>query len=121
MSTERTYEKDVTDVTWLNEQLKKYAEEVYEELVAKGRTGRTVVIKVKYADFEVVTRSQTNLTPPESWIEVYELAHRLLKEKTEAGRRPIRLLGLGISGLSGRDEAKKSVVTELFPSTEYGF
>jgi DNA polymerase-4 len=121
VSTERTYEKDVTDLNWLGDQLKLYAQEVFEILEAKSRTGKTVILKVKYANFEVVTRSQTNSIPPSSWEDIYETAWKLLTSKTEAGRRPIRLLGLGVSGLSEGEGVKKSAPTELFGSEEYGF
>ncbi len=99
VSTEETFERDVLDVRFLSGKLQAYAAEVFEVLHERGREGRTLVLKVKYFDFEQITRSQTLERFPVSAEEVAAVAIELLKRKTKAGKKPIRLIGLGISGL----------------------
>jgi DNA polymerase-4 len=114
LSAEETFPKDVTDVPWLRRKLAALAEHVFYDLKQEGRTGRTVVLKVKYHDFEQITRSRTLASPPQDWPMLHEIACDLLKRKTLAGRKPIRLLGLGISGLKNKDEMPRVTQGELF-------
>ena len=64
-----------------------------EWLGKKGKTARTVTIKVRYSDFTTITRSQS---APEPTADADNIAARALKllDKTEAGARPVRLLGV---------------------------
>ena len=114
LSAEETFPKDVTDMPWLKRKLAQLAEHVFYDLQQEGRSGRTVVLKVKYHDFEQITRSRTLDAPPEDWHRLHEVTCDLLKRKTLAGRKPIRLLGLGVSGLRGKDELPIAVQKELF-------
>ena len=114
LSAEETFPKDVADLPWLKRKLAQLAEHVFYDLKQEGRTGRTVVLKVKYHDFEQITRSRTLAVPPQDWHVLHEIACDLLKKKTLAGRKPIRLLGLGVSGLKGKDELPVATQGELF-------
>ena len=61
---------------------------------------RTVTIKVRYSDFTTITRSHT---APPTRDEAALVARALgLLDKTEAGRRPIRLLGVSVHNLCGQ-------------------
>lgn len=114
LSEEETFERDVTDIPWLKRKLAQFAEHVFRDLQEEGRTGRTVVLKVKYHDFEQITRSRSLPQPPEDWDQLYEIARDLLTTRTLAGKKPIRLLGLGISGLKSKKEFSKVSQGELF-------
>ncbi len=114
LSSEETFAKDVTDLPWLKRKLAGLAEHVFYDLKQEGRFGRTVVLKVKYHDFEQITRSRTLPAPPPDWQTLHEIACDLLKKKTLAGRKPIRLLGVGISGLGAKGELPVSAQGELF-------
>lgn len=114
LSAEETFPKDIADLPWLKRKLAQLAEHVFYDLKQEGRTGRTVVLKVKYHDFEQITRSRTLAAPPSDWQTLHEIACDLLKKKTLAGRKPIRLLGLGISGLGSKDAFPVSKQGELF-------
>ncbi len=114
LSSEETFPKDVTDMPWLKRKLAQLAEHVFYDLKQEGRFGKTVVLKVKYHDFEQITRSKTLAVPPQDWHILHEIACDLLKRKTLAGRKPIRLLGLGISGLKNQDEVSPPRQGELF-------
>ena len=63
----------------------------------QGLLARTVTIKVRYSDFTTITRSHT-AQPTRDEAGLVERAVRLL-DKTEAGRRPIRLLGVSVHNL----------------------
>jgi DNA polymerase IV len=67
-------------------------------LERRGLRARTLTIKVRYSDFSTVTRSHT-ATPATR--DPQTLAERsvALLDRTEAGRRPVRLLGAGAHGL----------------------
>ena len=62
-----------------------------------GIGGRTVTVKIKYADFEQITRSRTLSHPIASRGELAEAAEALLAS-TFPPRRAIRLLGISMSG-----------------------
>lgn len=114
-STEETFEKNILSLQPLRSKLEEYAEYVFRELKGEGRMGRTVVLKVKYHDFELVTRSFTFNHEPKDWREIYLTACELLEKKTLAGKKAVRLLGLGLSGLRELEQtSSRSIQTELF-------
>ena len=61
-------------------------------------SARTVTIKVRYSDFTTITRSQSEAATRDE-DNIRQRAVKLL-EKTEAGRRPIRLLGVSVHNLT---------------------
>jgi DNA polymerase-4 len=68
---------------------------------------RTVTIKVRYDNFETITRSVTELPPTRDAETVASRAVRLL-DKTEAGLRPVRLLGVSVHNLVDSAAAQPS-------------
>jgi DNA polymerase-4 len=97
-SSETTYAQDLDDLDAIKGEVARLARETAEWLEKKHLAGRTVTIKVRYADFTTVTRSHTLSRPTcdadviSSW--ATELLHR-----TQAGSRPVRLLGARVNGL----------------------
>ena len=69
-----------------------------EWLQHKNLTARTVTLKVRYSDFNTITRSQTERSPLSSAKSIATCAISLL-QKTEAGVKPIRLLGVSVKNL----------------------
>jgi len=96
-SSECTYSEDLTDLDRMREEVGGMARENAEWLKRKGLAARTVTIKVRYDDFTTVTRSDTR-APTDDAGEIAARAVRLL-DRTDAGRRPVRLLGAGVHGL----------------------
>ncbi len=111
-STEETFERDTKDVPYLKRLLEEYAKTVFEDVRRGGLMGKTVVLKVKYFDFESITRSHTLTHAPRGWEDLYHAAAGLLETKTLAGEKPVRLLGLGLAGL--REAASGPVERDLF-------
>ena len=88
-----------TSRTWgRSEELARLARETAEWLERKRLAGRTVTIKVRYADFTTVTRSHTLSRPTADPDVISSWATELL-QRTHAGRRPVRLLGARVNGL----------------------
>jgi DNA polymerase-4 len=102
-SSECTYSHDLIDVDRIREEVAGMARENAEWLQRKGLVARTVTIKVRYDDFTTITRSDTR-APTSNPDEIQERAVQLLG-KTEAGKRPVRLLGAGVHNIGNPDEA----------------
>ena len=96
-SSEITYSKDLTDLARIREEIATMARDNALWLGRKGLAARTVTIKIRYDDFTTITRSHSR-EATSSPDEIVERAVALL-EKTEAGRRPVRLLGAGVHNL----------------------
>jgi len=104
LSSERTYDEDLSELPLIEEQIDRLAGSVARGLEKREISAQTVTIKVRYGDFTTVTRSRT-LTIPTANAEVIGRVARQLLDKTEAGRRPVRLVGVGGSNLvAGRLE-----------------
>ncbi|MFU8859885.1 MAG: DNA polymerase IV [Cyclonatronaceae bacterium] len=95
---ENTFDRDVIDTDWMKKYLKELATEVARRTSKAGAKGRTVTLKVKYHDFETVTRSVT-LDRYTDEPEQIGLCATSLIDSTEAGLRPVRLLGITLSNL----------------------
>lgn len=98
LSCERTYSKDLQRLEEMDEELERMAERVSRGLKKRELSAQTVTIKVRYGDFTTLTRSHTMPSPTSDEQVMATWAHRLLR-KTEAGRRSVRLLGLGAGNL----------------------
>lgn len=98
ISVEDTFDRDITDPALLSALAARMAEKVTERLVRSGHSGRTITLKVRLHDFTTLSRSATLPGPTDDPRAVSRLAGRLLSEiDTSNG---IRLLGVGVSGLS---------------------
>jgi DNA polymerase-4 len=92
---EETYATDLHSLEEIKREIDQLARGVAEWLEGKSIKGRTVTIKVRYSDFTTITRSQSNRTYTSDADDIAARAIKLL-EKTEAGRRPVRLLGVSV-------------------------
>jgi DNA polymerase-4 len=99
ISSETTFARDLRELADIERELDALAAEVALGLERKGLVARTVTIKVRYADFSTVTRSHTAQGATSS-AKSLALRARALLERTDAARRPVRLLGVGAHGLS---------------------
>jgi DNA polymerase-4 len=97
-SSECTYAEDLTDLARIREEIASMARDNALWLGRKGIVARTVTIKVRYSDFTTITRSHSD-RPTDDPDELARRAIALL-DKTEAGRRPVRLLGAGVHNLA---------------------
>jgi DNA polymerase IV len=97
-SRETTFPADVSDRATLRETLDRLAESVCRGLAEDGHAGRTVTLKIRLAPFRTHTRSRTIDSPTRDPAVVRAIARRLLDEfELDA---PVRLLGVGVAGLT---------------------
>ncbi len=95
---ERTLSIDTDNRSEMLEKLASLAEGVEEYLKKHHISGRTVTLKIKFHDFKQVTRSITLPQPVDGAPEIIPYIEPLL-DKTEAGRKKVRLLGITLSNL----------------------
>jgi DNA polymerase-4 len=96
MGAEETFGADHRDVDRLSATLRSQAERVARELRADGYAGRTVTLKLRFADFSTITRSHTD-DPTQDGLKIYREASALLARVPL--RQPVRLIGVSVSEL----------------------
>jgi DNA polymerase-4 len=94
-SSETTFDQDVTDLAELEAVVRRLASEVCLGLQGKGKRGRTIGIKLRYADWANITRARTIGELTNDTAVVTEVALALLRE--HAPDRPVRLLGVRVA------------------------
>jgi DNA polymerase-4 len=95
------------------------AESVLEGLRREKRQGLTLTLKVKYHDFQSVTRSVTFPEPIGDIDVIIENVERLLGN-TEAGKKKVRLLGISVSNFLGGQKATNGWVQLPLPFSGNG-
>jgi DNA polymerase-4 len=94
---ENTFARDLTNLEEIREEVAEMARGTASWLAQRQLFARTVTIKVRYSDFTTITRSHTETaTREESSLVRRAVA---LLDKTEAGDRPVRLLGVSVHNL----------------------
>ena len=99
---EETFARDVEDPTVVKRELLRLSERTAARLRGAGHVGRTVSIKVRFADFTTITRSKTLADPTDVARVVYDTA-RNLYDALGLDRARIRLVGVRVEGLSDAD------------------
>jgi DNA polymerase-4 len=95
VSCETTYASDLSDLAEIHSQIEELARQTFERARRSAFPGRCATLKVRYSDFRTITRSRTADRAFSSGDELVAIAVDLLS-KTEAGTRPVRLLGVGL-------------------------
>ena len=103
---ERTYADDLVDLDVICEEIDRMARQAAAWLARHTLYARTVTIKVRYADFITITRSRTQ-TPPTRDAGVIAGRAVALLERTEAGTRPVRLVGASVHNLCESDQVER--------------
>ena len=96
---ENTFAEDLKDIETIRREVNALALQTAGALARRKLFARTVTLKLRYSDFETLTRSHTE-DPPTRSAEGIASRAAVLLEKTAAGRRPVRLLGVTAHGLS---------------------
>jgi DNA polymerase-4 len=95
---EVTYERDLYKREDIERTLLEHAERVAQRLVAESTSARVIVVKLKYADFELRTRRVTLPEPVMDATSIYEASRQLLREFPER-TLGVRLTGVSVAGL----------------------
>ncbi|MFT6816465.1 MAG: DNA polymerase-4 [Myxococcota bacterium] len=94
---EQTFSEDVDDMRELIGSVRELSERACEGLNSASRPPRSVTLKVRYSDFSTITRTTTLKTPTLDPRRIADAAAALL-ERTDAGERAVRLVGVSLSG-----------------------
>jgi DNA polymerase-4 len=103
VSAENTFDRDIASFRPLEKRLWAAAEEVSERLKEKRLAGSTVTLKLKTADFRILTRARSLESPTQLAGRIFSAGRGLLAREINGTR--YRLLGVGISALTDADEA----------------
>ena len=112
ISVENTFERDLSDRALLHEELRRMAERVAGHLRDSGRTARTVTTKLRYTDFSIRSRSTSLRIGIDDEREIAELACGLLDRALSDRPGALRLVGVGVSGLSDYRQLAFPAVSE---------
>jgi len=99
VSKETTFNQDLRDAELLKRTLRSLSDGVGRQLRKNGLSGTTVRIKLRWSDFTTLTRQVTLPHPTQHDNEIYQAALKLFT-RAWAGR-PVRLIGVGVSGFEG--------------------
>ena len=120
VSCETTFDTDLSLSSAVIIELYHITLELVERIARSNFAGRTLTLKVKYADFTQITRSLTHTSPLRTKDDILPLAKQLLKKVEYSARHPIRLLGLGVGGNEDetKEEPKRMWVEQELPFKE---
>ncbi|MDQ3190789.1 MAG: DNA polymerase IV [Bacteroidota bacterium] len=104
---ENTFEKDITEFTLLMKELKIIAEILQNRLERKNLKGKTIILKIKYSDFTIKTRSLTVKDYLYLSFDILTICERLL-ESANYNEKPVRLLGISVSNLNTENNTEKT-------------
>jgi DNA polymerase-4 len=107
MGAEETFERDTRDVELLRATLRGQSERVARELRTEGYAGRTVTLKLRFADFSTITRAHTD-DPTQDGLAIFRRADALFGRVRLS--QAVRLIGLSVSGLGLAGEGQLSLL-----------
>ncbi|MEO5615942.1 MAG: DNA polymerase IV, partial [Cypionkella sp.] len=113
ISKETTFFEDTSDPDLLDGHLWRLAEQVADRAKAKALSGKTVTLKLKRADFQLISRRHTLTDPTQLSDRIYRAARALFDQTDRKG--PYRLIGVGISDLA--PEAQADLSADLLDPT----
>jgi len=99
---ERTFHQDLSSGPVLRETLDDIVDIVWERIERSAACGRTVTLKLRYSDFTTLTRARSLPAPVAGKPEFARIGHALLDELLPLPQ-PVRLMGLTLSALTGRE------------------
>jgi DNA polymerase-4 len=112
ISHETTFAADIDDPEILRSWLLELTEQVGRRLRRHELKGRTVQIKVRFDDFSTITRAQTLAAPTNITHTIWQSAAALLSERMPANRKPVRLLGVGVTGFETTPLVQQQLFTD---------
>lgn len=104
ISHETTFERDIFDREILRAWLLDLTDQVSRRVRAQGIRGRTVHLKVRFGDFRTITRSQSFAEPTDVTDDFWKAVSQLFDHRLPVPLPPVRLLGMGVSGLDRAEE-----------------
>ncbi|HSD01864.1 MAG TPA: DNA polymerase IV [Gaiellales bacterium] len=115
ISNEETFDTDVRDRDELYGYLRRMSEGLAAALERRGMSARTVTTKVRYPDFAIATRSHSLPVGIDDAASIADLACSLLDRALRSRPGPIRLVGVGVSGLDRHRQLSLPVEEDATP------
>ena len=103
---ENTFFNDLTSIEKMKEELLRICEKVSSRMQVAKATGTTITLKVKFHDFEVITRSHTVAHPLKEALAIYHVIEELLEENYQPNWN-VRLLGVSMKNLIFQEKHTK--------------
>jgi DNA polymerase-4 len=110
ISRETTFQQDTTDREKLTGILQRCTESVVKDLQRHEHRARTVAIKLRYADFQTLSRQTTLARPSDSLEEIWPAVLECFERFDLT--RPVRLIGVGVKGFDPPEEPPPGTVQE---------
>ena len=114
ISSEQTFATDISDKDILLDVLLHQVEDVAQRLRLNELEAKTITLKLRYDDFRTVTRSSTFYQPTNTTRTLWQEAQEIFLKWHKKSAGPLRLLGLGVSGLHKSGSGQH----QLFPDPE---
>ncbi|MQA90638.1 MAG: DNA polymerase IV [Gemmatimonas sp.] len=118
ISSETTFPRDVSDLGELERLLLGRVVSVAGSLRRQGYYARTITVKLRYADFRDRSRSRTLVDSVQSDRVIFSVARELLGDLRRHNERPVRLIGVSLTGLSDSPEPEQQSLIALVPPRE---
>jgi DNA polymerase-4 len=112
VGTENTFSTDLTDFDAMVVELQPLIDKVWRHCEVTANYGRTVTLKVKFNDFEIITRSRSVPAAVSNHAELERIALSLLKNEMPVPK-PVRLLGVSLSALQHADDAEPQLALPM--------
>jgi DNA polymerase-4 len=109
VSHETTFAEDIDDLEALRAWSLELTEQVARRLRRQELRGRTVQLKVRFSDFQTITRSTTLPYPTNVTQEVWDAVDEMLASRLPAKHLAVRLLGVGVSGFDNSGQTQRSL------------
>jgi len=114
ISHEQTFDADISDPALLLAELQRQTENVARRLRGQGLMARTVVVKIRDGDFRTITRSRSLRACSSSTQTLYRMARALFENwRKEHRATPLRLLGVGVTGLENAEGGSEATGDRL--------
>jgi len=105
-SVENTFDVDLTTTFAVVAELYHLEQRLWNDIEGSGKSGRTITLKIRFNDFTTLTKSYSDEMPIRSFQKFHKMTKKLLG-RMDYLRKPIRLLGVGISNLIDNAEIKE--------------
>jgi DNA polymerase-4 len=113
ISNETTFDRDISNHDTLRAWLMELTEQVCWRLRQQDLYGRTVQIKLRFSDFSTISRSHTFPEATQQTKQVWHVVMELFDKAMQRETRPLRLIGVGASGLSNGAQ-RTQIQTDMF-------
>ena len=109
---ENTFSIDLTEFEAMVSELQPLIDKVWRHCEVTANYGRTVTLKLKFNDFEIITRSRSVPATVSNHAELERIALSLLKNEMPVPK-PVRLLGVSLSALQHADDAEPQLALPM--------